>query len=377
MFDELVNLSEESEVSKSEKKSKKADKSEDGQNPGGKGKDQTQNTSKTDDKSKAKESKEAGEKKESKKVEKSEGEEEAPKRKTYKAKYADTDHDLDEDLEFEQPVNGKPEKVKLKELLSDYSGRKNWNEQFQNLSKDRKEVSGLKKQLIDAEEKIKTVFEEKDPQIRIFKMAKLVGMNPLDFRKSILEDNSKMLASWSQMSDAEKTASTHAFENALLKYEASTKADAEAKRQALEQHNAKVNKLLTSHQVTADEFEAQEEFLKDLFTKQGKDLKDVTPEFVIEVNLKNKLWGASQPVFEKLQHAMSQEAMIDFIDKAHFQGLKPADMPEVIDRIFGAGKAKEIIQEKVKQAQEFKTGVKPSYQKQQAASSGPTFFDEM
>lgn len=373
-FDELVNISEESEVSKSEKKAAKAEKeSKEAQNPKGKEKDLVN----TDDKSKAEKPKEAGKKEAKESVEKTEAEKEAIKRKAYKAKYADQEHELDEDLEFEHPVNGQPTKVKLKELLSDFSGRKNWNQEFQNISKDRKEVQGVKKSLEEANTKIKNVFEEKDPQLRIFKMAEMAGVSPLDFRNKFLADNMKLLEKWSVMSDDEKKADALQFENNYLKYQTSTKAENDAKRQAFEQHQAKVQKLLTSAQITPDEYEAQEDFLKDLYTKQGKNLAELTPEKVVEVNQKNKLWDSAQAVFEKLQHKMSTDAMIDFIDKAHFQGLTPADMADVIDQIYGKTKAKEVIEEKQKQSQEFKTGTKPSYQKQAPQNDGPMFFDDL
>lgn len=372
-FDELESISSESQATKADKKAKAEAKEKEAQNPKGKEKDLLN----TDDKPKAKESKEAGKKEEKEKVEKPEAEKEAPKRKTYKAKFADADHELDEDLEFEHPVNGQPTKVKLKELLSDFSGRKNWNLEFQNISKDRKEVKEARSKIESIESQYKSMMEEKDPQIRIFKMAEAVGVSPLDFRNKFLNDNMKLLEQWSQMTDAEKQADALKFENEYLKYQTSTKAELDAKRQALEQRQASINKLLTSKQITPDQYDAQEEFLKDLFSKQGKDPKEITPERVVEVFEKNKLWDSAQQVFEKLQHQMSTEAMIDFIDKAHFQGLKPEHMADVIDQIYGKSKAKEIIEEKQKQTQEFKTGVKPSYQKPAPQNDEIWSFDQI
>lgn len=359
LFDELQNhLATESGATKHEKSLKSKDTKESKEVKKETEKAEKKDLSTNDSSSGKKEAKDSKEDKKEK-LEKSEDKKEEIQRKKFKAKWEDQELELDEDSEFEHPVNGQPTKIKLKELLSDYSGRTNWNKQFQDLSVSRKENDKIKADLAAANEKFKSIFEEKDPQLRLFKMAEQSGVSPVEFRQKFLDDNIKLLEKWSTMSDDERKADALSFENNYLKHQMDTKAKAEAQSQAQKQLQAKVETLLTSHKLTADEFDAQDQYLEKLFTEQKIDLKQITPELVVETLIKDKLWAAAQPAIEKAKVQLDRAQIADLINKAYIHKLDPADMDQVVDQLYGTGKAKQVVEEKRKQAEEFKQGVKP------------------
>jgi len=324
-----------------------------------------------------KETKESGKEKEKEKLAETKDKEAAVQRKTHKAKWDKSEWDLDDEAELTVKVNGQDVPVKLNELMSNYSGKTNWSKKFQDLSVKEKEVLAVDQRLKLANDKLKAVYSEADPQKRIFLMSEMAEMNPMEFRAKYLDENLKMLEKYSVMTDDERKADATAFENAYLKHQMGTRATTDSRNQALQQLQQKVEGLLTSHKITQEEFQKQDQVLEEIFKKQDLDLKQITPEFVIETIEKDKLWFASHSVFESLQHQMSQQDMVSFVDKAFASGLEVEDIPDVIDGLYGKGRAKQIAEQKQKQAQEFKTGVNPSNVKPKPQDDGIWSFEQI
>ena len=134
-FDELE------EVTKAPKKAKKEEPKEEKAEKVEKSKDLTSDT----DKGKKAESKEAkepkAEPKESKEEAKASEVPEKPPRKTIKAKYADTELDLDEEALVPVKINGKEELVQIKDILGNYSGKVAWDKKFSELDVNRKNIA--------------------------------------------------------------------------------------------------------------------------------------------------------------------------------------------------------------------------------------------
>jgi len=312
----------------------------------------------TDDTKKSK-AKEDGEKEDKKPVEKAEAKKEELQRKIHKAKLGDKEIDIDDEAVVPVKINGKEELVPVKELLSNYSGKTNWSKQFQDLSQEKKANLEIVSKLEAANEKLKSAFEEKDPQVRLFKMAEIAGVSPMQFRSSLLEDNIQMLEKYYSMSEDEKKADALAFENRYLKHQADTRAQAEARSQANQQLQAKTQQLLASHKIQPEEFDSQKEVLHSL-AKEGKlDPKTITPEFVVETKIKDNLWIQAATEAKNSGVQISDNEMLDLVDKAYSFGLGPQDMPEIISDLYGNGKRKKIVEEKVQQAEEFKRGKAP------------------
>ena len=130
-FDDLEEITKTKAKAKKEAKDEKPEKTE-------KSKDLTSDT----DKGKKPETKEA-KPKESKEPKEGETSEADPKptRKTIKAKYADTELDLDEEAMVPVKINGKEEMVPIKDLLGNYSGKVAWDKKFSEVDMSRKQVA--------------------------------------------------------------------------------------------------------------------------------------------------------------------------------------------------------------------------------------------
>lgn len=383
-FEELEAITaeqKESETSKADKKASKEAKAKEG-GKGAEGKEKTGETkdlrSTTTDK--------AGEKKaDTGKTEKGEGDSKEAKaadeakaaKKTYKGKLADArELDLDEDAEFMVKINGQDVPVKASDLFSNYSGKVAWDKKFNELNV--KNI-GLQKdlgRLTNIKGQIKAMFEEKDPNVRLFKMAEIAGVSPVEFRKQTFDTMMKDLETYALMSDDEKKARDLEFENSYLKYNSEAQAKALATHQAQQAVESKVSQLLTQHKVPKEAFVQRYDDLlqlsqqqKEFLAKEGK-FKDgePTPEFMIETIQKDALWDASVDALSGVKLNMKPEEasqkLLMLVDEAHRNGFGPEDMPELVSEIWGKGRAKSVVDEKQKARDEHYNGkqVKPNFQ---------------
>lgn len=366
LFDDLTSA-----FGQTSHKVEKSEKSEPSKEPKKEVKDLT-----SDDKKDAK-TKEAGKEKAEKPVEEKKTEEAKPERKVFKAKSGDKEIELDDDVLIPVKINGKEEMVSAAELKANYSGKTNWSKQFQDLSVEKKANQEVLTKLEKTNERLKSAFEEKDPQVRLFKMAEISGVPPTEFRSRFLEDNVEMLEKYYAMSDDERKADALAFENRYLKHQNDTRLQGEQKSQAEKQLQEKTSQLLASHKMAPEEYESQKEVLNDL-VKKGKLPQEFTsPEKIIETKIKDNLWIKAAEAAQASNINISDTEMIDLIDKAHSFGLSADDMPEIISDLYGKGKSKRVVEEKVQQAQEFKTGKTPNDNKKPQASSDVWSFDQL
>jgi hypothetical protein len=296
---------------------------------------------------------------------KSEKEQEAntPPRKTIKAKYNDSETDLDEDALFTIKVNGKDEPVTLKDLMGNYSGKTAWDKKFSEVDKTRKDISAKQLKVSEIESKIQGIFNEKDPQMRVFKMAELAGISPVQFRQQFLDENVKMLEKWYGMSEDERKADALAYENAYLKHQQETQNSQSKAKQAQEELRARVEKLRAPHNISEEQFVARYEEINQL-VNQGKIAKEqMTPEFIAETIVKDNLWSKAAEKVQELNLSWNEqqrgEKILDLVEKAYKIGIKPNDIPDIVDELWGQKKTQAKAQQKQAQAEEFKSGKKP------------------
>ena len=98
---------------------------------------------------------------------------------------------------------------------------------------------------------------------------------------------------------------------------------------------------------------------------------------VHESRLFNSAWQA----LEKLDLGWDQKTAVQNISKltqnALTIGLKPEDMAEMVDELWGIKKAQKKIEQKKQENQEFLTGKKPVQQMASGKSAEALFFDEI
>lgn len=370
-FDELEELTISSKNSKAKgekkepKEEKKAEKSKDLTSDENKGK-----------KPEATEKKSESNKKEAKGTE----EVEKPPRKTIKAKYNEAELELDEEAIVPVKINGKEEMVPVKELLGNYSGKVAWDKKFSELDQTRKTVSTKEMKVKEIEDLIKSAYEEQDFDMKLDKLSKLAGVDTVQFRANWLKDNISFLEKYYAMSDDERKAADLAYEAKVQKHRADTLEKGIKEKQAFEALQSKVNSLRERHQISEEEFVSKYDYLENLVKANKLEPESMNPEYIVQTIKIDRLWNAAKESLDKLDlgwtDAQKVQNLQKFVTNAHQIGLKPEDMSETVDEIWGVKKAQKKIEEKKKENQEFLSGKKDVPQYRQKSDS-PSFFDEI
>lgn len=313
-------------------------------------------------------------KKEAKELEKAE----EKARKILKARLADKDFDIDEEAVVTVKVNGKEEQVPIKELLGNYSGKVSWEKKFSEVGNLQQKVRAQDAKLAEQKAKIKEMFEQEDPQVRLFKMAELSGVNPVQFRQQFLDENVKLVEKWYSMSEDERKADALQFENTYLKHQQETKDKDSKARQATEALDKEIQTLRQTHNVKQDEFLEYYDQVESL-VNSGKLTKDhLNPKFIVESIQKDRLWNAALPAIESLGWSEQEKGqkLSELVEKAYAVGVKPEDIPEAISEIYGSKRSQKIVSQKVKEREEFMTGKKQAVSGYKKGSEA-LFFDDI
>lgn len=370
-FDELDEVTKTAKRAKAEKKEKGDDE------------DKSKHTKDlTSDTDKGKKAEKPEPKKESKPKE--EGEEpkaeEKPPRKTIKAKLADSELDLDEEALVPVKINGKDEMVPVKELLGNYSGKVAWDKRFTELSKSEKAQKMNEMKLRQAAEQVKSIMSEQDPDLRMWKLAQIAGVDPVEYRQKFFNDNISMLEKWYNMSDDERKADALAYESKIYKQKADTLEAQQKEEQATKALRQKLDTLRASHQVSEDEFVSHYDQINQMVASGQLDKSHLSPEKIIETIEKDRLWNAAEQEINKLDLGWTEQArnenLYKFVENAHKLGLKPQEMAEMVSEIWGDKKTQKLIKEKLEQKEEFTHGKKPVEQAK-PKSNEVLFFDDI
>lgn len=304
----------------------------------------------------------------------------APPRKTIKAKFNDSELDLDEEALVPVKINGKEEMVPVKELLGNYSGKVAWDKRFTELSKSEKELKTKELKLRTAADQVKSIMSEQDPDIRMWKLAQIAGVDPVEYRQKFFNDNISMLEKWYNMSDDERKADALAYESKIYKHKADTLEAQQKEEQAIQALRQKLDALRASHQVSEEEFVSHYDQINQMVASGQLDKSHLSPEKIIETIEKDRLWNAAEQELSKLDLGWTEQArnenLYKFVENAHKSGLKPQEMAEMVYEIWGDKKTQKLIKEKLEQKEEFTHGKKPVEQAKPKPNE-PLFFDDI
>lgn len=300
------------------------------------------------------------ESKESKNESKDSKDEKAPPRKTIKAKYNDTETELDEEALIPVTVNGKEELWTLKELRADKSGKTAWDKRFTELSGKEKTHAQQQQKLTDVVNSIKDAFTEKDENLRIMKMAKISGIDPVQFRKDFLTHAQNVFEKRAVMSDAELAADDASFEASIYKNRADTLEKAQADQQSEVELLGHIDQLRASHEIEEQDFYNRFGELSQK-VQQGKlDPKKLTPDYVAFTINVDRYWNQAADSLDKLELGWDQEkrgnTIHSLVENAMKLGFKPSDLPGIVDEVYGVKKAQSKINEKIRDNEKFRTG---------------------
>jgi hypothetical protein len=374
-FDELEEVTKTAKRAKAEKKDKTEDKQE-------KSKDLTSDTDKgkkAEAKETKKESKEAKESSESVEA-KDAANAEKIARKILKAKMQDKDFDLDEETLVPVKINGKEEMVQVKDLLGNYSGKVAWDKKFSEIDQNRKTLSVKELKLKEVEDTIKQIYEEQDPNMKMFKMSTLAGIDPVEFRNKFFNENISLLEKYYNMSDDERKADALSYEANIHKHRADTLEKSIKEKQSYEELQTKVAQLRERHQISEQEFVSKYDQVEAQAKAGQLDPKLMSPEYIIAQVSLDRIYDAGLEKLNGLDLGWSEQVkaqkLKDLAIKAYQIGLEPKDIADTIDELWGVKKAQKKIEEKKKENQEFLSGKKEVAQAK-TQSSEVWSFDQM
>lgn len=299
--------------------------------------------------------------------------EEQKPRKSFKGKAGDQDIDLDEEAEFFVKIDGEEVPVKASDLFSNYSGKVAWDKRFNELNKTRRGHMSEVQKLNEIKTQVRSMFEEQDPNLRLFKLAQISGVSPMEFRKNFFDQMIPEVENYMNMTEDERKARDLEFENQFLKYQTDAAQKTLAEQQAQRELETRVKSLTRQHGVTDQQFRSTLENIvssiddkqRAMFEAEGKFVSGYpTPEFIIEVVQKESLWEAASSALEGVKLDWDAQTkgqnLLNLVEDAYRNGIKPSDMPEIVSELWGKSRAKRVVERVERERQEHYEGKKPA-----------------
>lgn len=302
--------------------------------------------------------------------------------KKIKAKIGDIDSEIDEDASFDVKINGKIERVSLRDALNQYSGTTDLNRKYSQLNTDKQKFSKAQSM---ANERLKDIFEEQDSEMKLFKLADLAGKDPIEFYRGWHESGIKMLENYYDMSEDQRANALLQAENKFHKsradkIELTRKQDIE--RGELEKQ---VSMVKQQAKVTDAEYQEAYEVLKDIY-KDPEVVKSfglsekLSPETVIVAINKDKILKAASDKIDELGIKWSRDErnakLIKLTDSAVIAGFTPAEIPQLVEQVFGGESVNSRVRNKQEDRKTFISGQKPAVNKP-AQTKEAIFFDDL
>ena len=245
--------------------------------------------------------------------------------------------EIDEDALFDVRIAGKSEAATLRDLVNNYAGKTNWDRQYSQLNNERQQFAKAREM---TNNKLRDIFEEQDPEMKLFKLAELTGKDPVEFYKGWHESSINLLEDYYQMNEDQRRAKLLEAENKFHKSKADrleTERKQEIERTQLSQ---KIQSLKAQAKVSDEEYSGAEAALAEIY-KNPAEVKALglpenpTPETVIELINKDKILSSAQKTAQELGIDLSTGKLLEFTDKAIVAGFTPQEIPEMVKEIFG------------------------------------------
>ena len=253
-----------------------------------------------------------GKEKEQEKNSETETEGKPEKRKEVKGKVGEDEFGIPVEAEVAVRIKGKKEKVTVQELMNNYSGKKNWDQEYSKLGEEKKEVTQKATQL-EGEvsflkghiNKIVGILEDdkSNPMDALEYLLDTTGRDTVSFKKKVMETMLEEVESLQDMDDVERDLYWKNQELSDLKRR--QESSMATSRQELEQNQLreKVDMLREAQDVSEDSFVDAHEELDRL------GYENITPEEVVN-------WAALKPHMET-----SEEIVLEYKDSISPEGI--------------------------------------------------------
>jgi hypothetical protein len=313
-----------------------------------------------------------------------EAEKEKPKANPIKAKAGDSELDLDPETLVPVKINGEETEVPLSELRNNYSGKVVYEKKFSELEGQRRSFEKEKTSLTTS---VKAIFNkaQEDPEGAFYEMAEQFGYDPVKLRQDFYDAVRPQIEKWSQLSEDERQALDLKAKNEYLQKRlesVQTKTEQEKSQRELDK---KVQSLQEAHQITGDEFQGTFSKLEELQSAGTLKVENITPEFVAEVIVKERLVNSLTGQFDELAPKVDVETRekqaIQFIDKASRLGMTPqqteAAFQDYIQEAYRVKRSK-VLSRKVEDMEDKEELEKsPSSRTARSPINEPVFFDDI
>lgn len=296
--------------------------------------------------------------------------------KLLKAMMGENEYDLPEDAMFTQKVNGVEEQVSIKDLLTDYSGKTDWNRKYSELGEERQ---SLKKEQATFNDRINT-FVEKAKESKIDALAYLAetsGADPVAFIKEFKQGIIPELEEYMNMSETEKELYNHKQELEILKKSQDTKVEMERRAQERTELETSIQSQIEDLGIEQTEYVAAYDRLIEAGIMEQS---DVTPEAVSDwVRLEQRVAYVDDALANISPELADDVALIeDLVRTSHEGGLSQEATIEVINELYGQpSKEAQSVSKKVRQASPNLKQVTNSVTKSDDDGVGPISFDDL
>lgn len=371
-FDELEEVTMAAKKAKSEKKEAKSETKQE------KSQDLTSDTDKNKGKvPQPKEPKETAGKKASK-DEESDAPTMTQARKMIKARFQDSEIDLDEEALVPVKVNGKEEMVPVRDLMGNYSGKVAWDKRFTEIDKMRKQATTDTEKVTQIRSALNEILSETDPEMKIMRIAEFAGMDPIQYRQQFYEQMYPMLEKQLIMSEDERRAADLAFEAKIHKQRADTYEQQFKRQEASAKLSGEIESLMANHKITPQELVSKYDQLDNL-VKLGKiDPEQVNPQTIAVEIVKDRYTNSALKKINELGLSWDRETKFrksyELMEQALRNGDTVEDMLAQMDEVAGSKKSRRL-EEKKKARDEFIGGKKTVSQTRQFEE--PSFFDDI
>jgi hypothetical protein len=164
------------------------------------------------------------------------------------------------------------------------------------------------------------------------------------------------------MTEDERKADALAYESSVHKNRADTLERGIKEKQDYESLQTRTDALRKSHNVSEGDFVSKYDQLAQQAQNGQLDARLITPEYIMESVQVDRLWNSAAEKLESLDLGWNQETKVQQLQKlirnAHQIGMRPEDMGDMVDELWGVSKARNKIEAKKKENQEFLSGKK-------------------
>lgn len=301
-----------------------------------------------------------------------------PKR-TVKVKNGAEETELPTAAEIPVKINGQETNVKLEELISNYSGKKAWSDEFGKLGAEKQKFKQERDVVVG---KLGEMFEaaKTDPMAGFMKMAEMAGMDPMAWRKDFLDALQPALEKRLEMSDAERRAADAEAEAAFYRSQTQKRQESERHDAEFKQFEAQVHSMLQQNGLSQTEFEAgylnlEKAVSQGLFKPASG---QITPDDVIRVVATEKVLDAAETALDSLELGLDEQTKdrfyAEFIPMARDKKLSPDMIKAVVQETFRDHKASSLSKKIRKSNPE---RVAQSAPKVRNPASEPLTFDDL